>query len=55
MSKKENRILNIISTLRKTEGKTMLASMSHDSPFKILISTILSARARRKVPLIKAN
>ena len=36
---------NIISILEKTQGKTMLASIGAD-PFRILISTILSARTK---------
>jgi endonuclease III len=42
----KERVRKTMSTLEKTSGKTMLASLSHLDPWKILITTILSARAK---------
>jgi endonuclease-3 len=44
--KKKEKILKIISILRKNYGNTMLASFSNLTAWKILIATILSARSK---------
>jgi endonuclease III len=43
------KIVRVVKILSKTAGSTMLASMHDLPPWKILISTILSARSRDEV------
>ena len=43
---KQEKILKIISILKKNYGNTMLASFSNLNAWKILIATILSARSK---------
>ncbi len=45
------RLAKIMQALSKNQGKTMLASMSEWQPWKVVISTILSARSRDETTL----
>ena len=56
MGKKIKHIQTIISILKKNYGHTMLASLSNLDAWKILIATILSARAKdeQTEPIAKA-
>jgi len=51
----KTRIARTITILRKTEGQSMLAGFSRLDPWKILISTILSARAKDETTIPVCN
>jgi endonuclease III len=46
----------LLSILRRTyKDNTMLASIGHETPFQVLIATVLSARSRDEVTLLVAR
>jgi endonuclease-3 len=49
-----SKIVRVISTLTKKQGKTMLAKMGRGKPFDSLVATILSARVRDEVTEVVA-
>jgi endonuclease III len=53
---KQKDLPEFLSILRRTyKDNTMLASIGHETPFQVLIATVLSARCRDEVTLVVAR